>query len=77
MSRPARVLIPIVIAAALGSSLVSAHYYRLGRTLSHYDPRGHLVVAPRVFDSLAPGWQQLGARVASAAPPAEPPARPD
>jgi hypothetical protein len=38
MSRPARVLIPIVIAAALGGSLVSAHYYRLGLALSHYDP---------------------------------------
>jgi hypothetical protein len=61
MSRPARVLIPIMIAAALGGSLVSAHYYRLGLTLSHYDARGHLVVARRVFDSLAPGWQQFGA----------------
>lgn len=30
-------------------------------TLSHYDARGHLLVARRVFDNLTPGWMQLGA----------------
>jgi hypothetical protein len=30
-------------------------------TLSHYDARGHLVVARRIFDSVTPGWQQIGA----------------
>jgi hypothetical protein len=29
--------------------------------LSHYDARAHLVVSRRVFDSLLPGWQQIGA----------------
>ena len=33
----------------------------LGLTLSHYDARGHLVVARRIFDSITPGWQQVGA----------------
>ena len=28
--------------------------------MSHYDARAHLVVARRVFDSLFPGWQQIG-----------------
>ena len=37
------------------------HYHVLGLTLAHYDARAHLVVARRVFDSLTPGWIQLGA----------------
>ena len=41
--------------------LVALHYHRLGLTLSHYDARGHLVVARRIFDSITPGWQQIGA----------------
>jgi hypothetical protein len=39
----------------------AVHYHRLGLTLAHYDARAHLVVARRVFDSLIPGWQQVGA----------------
>jgi len=50
---------------ALGAAVVglvaAAHYWRLGLTLAHYDARAHLVVARRVFDSLTPGWQQVGA----------------
>ncbi len=34
---------------------------RDGLTLTHYDARGHLVVARRIVDSLTPGWQQIGA----------------
>ena len=30
-------------------------------TLSHYDARGHLIVARRIIDSITPGWQQIGA----------------
>jgi hypothetical protein len=30
-------------------------------TLSHYDARGHLIVARRIADSLTPGWRQIGA----------------
>jgi hypothetical protein len=48
------------LAALLGFA-VAAHYQRLGLTLSHYDARGHLVVARRIFDSITPGWQQIGA----------------
>jgi hypothetical protein len=39
----------------------AVHYHRLDLTLAHYDARAHLVVARRVFDSLTPGWQQVGA----------------
>jgi hypothetical protein len=50
-------------AAAVGAWGVAAavHYHRVGLTLAHYDARAHLVVARRVFDSLMPGWQQVGA----------------
>jgi hypothetical protein len=37
------------------------YYHRLGLSLAHYDARAHLVVARRIFDSLIPGWQQVGA----------------
>jgi hypothetical protein len=37
------------------------YFGRVGLTLSHYDARGHLVVARRIFDSITPGWQQIGA----------------
>ena len=47
--------------AALGGTRVALHYHRLGLTLSHYDARGHLVVARRILDSITPGWQQIGA----------------
>jgi len=49
------------IAAAVGGAIVAWRYHRLGLTLTHYDARGHLVVARRVFDSITPGWQQIGA----------------
>ena len=41
--------------------VAAVHYHRLGLTLAHYDARAHLVVARRIFDSLTPGWQQVGA----------------
>src|SRR4051794_34293477 len=47
--------------AAIGGAAVALHYHHLGLTLSHYDARGHLVVARRIFDSITPGWQQIGA----------------
>lgn len=37
------------------------HYAGLELTLSHYDAKGHLVVARRIADSLRPGWWQIGA----------------
>jgi hypothetical protein len=48
-----------VIAAAWGL-LAAIHYHRLALTLAHYDARAHLVVSRRIFDSLMPGWQQVG-----------------
>ena len=48
-------------AAILIGTVAAAHYRRLGLTLSHYDARGHLVVARRIIDSITPGWQQIGA----------------
>src|SRR5436190_13061149 len=41
--------------------IAAVHYWRAGLTLAHYDARAHLVVARRVFDSMTPGWQQVGA----------------
>ncbi|MGH9311730.1 MAG: glycosyltransferase, partial [Vicinamibacterales bacterium] len=48
--------------AALAAGVAAAVFYaRAGLTLSHYDAKGHLVVARRIFDSLLPGWHQIGA----------------
>ena len=54
---------PLAIAAAVALFGIAAaiRYHALGLTLAHYDARAHLVVARRVFDSLTPGWQQVGA----------------
>ena len=58
----ARALVGAVFAAtAAGGAVAALHYHRLGLTLSHYDARGHLVVARRIVDSITPGWQQIGA----------------
>src|SRR3954464_11464504 len=48
-------------AAAVAGALVAWHYHTLGLTLTHYDARGHLIVARRIIDSITPGWQQIGA----------------
>ncbi len=48
-------------AAVVVGTIVAMYYARLGLTLSHYDARGHLIVARRVLDSITPGWQQIGA----------------
>lgn len=48
--------------AALGLGAAVAWWYAsAGLTLSHYDAKGHLVVARRIADSLTPGWVQIGA----------------
>lgn len=49
-----------IAALALGTGAAS-FYFRRGLTLSHYDAKAHLVVARRIFDSLTPGWRQIGA----------------
>jgi hypothetical protein len=57
-----RATLGLVAAAAFGGGVVAAfRYHQLGLTLSHYDARGHLIVARRVVDSITPGWQQIGA----------------
>src|SRR5437016_14003044 len=63
MIRPRRRALVLATAAltACGGGAVSLYYHRLGLTLTHYDARGHLVVARRIFDSITPGWQQIGA----------------
>src|SRR5436190_23128898 len=59
--RAAGVAGAIAVVSAIGGALVAFHYHGLGLTLSHYDARGHLVVSRRIFDSITPGWQQIGA----------------
>jgi len=44
----------------VAGAAAAVHYANAGLTVSHYDARAHLVVARRVFDSLWPGWQQIG-----------------
>ncbi|MEO6223934.1 MAG: hypothetical protein ABIP90_11860 [Vicinamibacterales bacterium] len=48
-----------ILSAGVGVA-AALHYASQGLTLSHYDARGHLVVARRVIDSLTPGWRQIG-----------------
>jgi hypothetical protein len=55
--------VPLVLAGAalvIGAAM-AAHFAWAGLTLSHYDAKGHLVVARRIVDSLTPGWMQIGA----------------
>jgi hypothetical protein len=60
---PSRLRLPFAAGAmATIVGLAAAwHYHQRGLTLSHYDARGHLIVARRIIDSLTPGWQQIGA----------------
>ena len=48
------------LAVAWGTA-AACFYWHLGLTLSHYDAKGHLVVARRILDGLTPGWLQIGA----------------
>ena len=41
--------------------IAASVYWRAGLSLSHYDAKAHLVVARRIFDSLTPSWEQIGA----------------
>jgi hypothetical protein len=58
---PRRSPLAIAAAVALFGIVAAVRCHALGLTLAHYDSRAHLVVARRVFDSLTPGWQQVGA----------------
>ena len=59
--RRSRLPAAVALAAAVFGSLVAWHYHTLGLTLTHYDARGHLIVARRIADSITPGGQQIGA----------------
>ena len=57
-----RAILGLIAAAAFaGGTAAALFYHGLGLTLSHYDSRGHLIVARRIVDSITPGWQQIGA----------------
>jgi hypothetical protein len=60
---PGRRALTLALAAiaSCGGTAVAIRYHVLGLTLTHYDARAHLVVARRIFDSITPGWQQIGA----------------
>lgn len=49
-----------VLAALLGVA-TAWRYTSAGLALSHYDAKAHLVVARRIFDSITPNWEQIGA----------------
>lgn len=51
----------VALATALLGVTAAVLYYQQELTLSHYDAKGHLVVARRIIDSLRPGWWQIGA----------------
>jgi hypothetical protein len=51
----------IALGAGAWGTAAAIHYSRAGLALAHYDARAHLVVSRRIFDSLTPGWQQVGA----------------
>jgi hypothetical protein len=56
-----RLPIALAVLAVAWGVLAASFYWHHGLTLSHYDAKGHLVVARRVMDSLTPGWLQFGA----------------
>jgi hypothetical protein len=58
-----RGFVPLVAAlvALIVGSVATTYYAGHDLTLSHYDAKAHLVVARRIFDSLTPGWRQIGA----------------
>ncbi len=51
----------VTLCAAVAGVAAALYYAHLDLTLSHYDARGHLVVARRTIDGLTPGWRQIGA----------------
>jgi hypothetical protein len=56
-----RFALALGLAGLVIGAAAALFYAHAGLTLSHYDARAHLVVARRIFDSLTPGWQQVGA----------------
>lgn len=56
-----RLALAVGLAVVVWGAIAAWVYHAQGLTLSHYDAKGHLVVARRIFDSLTPGWKQIGA----------------
>lgn len=61
VSRPGFAFLLASFVALILGSVATAYYATQDLTLSHYDAKAHLVVARRIFDSLTPGWRQIGA----------------
>lgn len=60
-AHPAFVPAAAALVALVVGSMAAVHVAGHDLTLSHYDAKAHLVVARRIFDSLTPGWRQIGA----------------
>ena len=54
----ARALAAVASLAGIAAWVV---FLRADLVLSHYDAKAHLVVSRRIFDSITPGWPQVGA----------------
>ncbi len=51
-----------VLAAGFATGVAAfLYYYSNQLTLAHYDAKAHMLVARRIFDSLEPGYAQMGA----------------
>jgi len=49
----------ILLGAVIGLAFF-LFYYSMNLTTAHYDAKAHLLVARRIVDSLAPGYEQIG-----------------
>jgi hypothetical protein len=59
-SREQLIVFGIAAVVLVAGAAAAWHYAALGLALAHWDARAHLVVARRIFDSVTPGWQQVG-----------------
>jgi hypothetical protein len=50
----------VLLAGFLAGISFFIYYYVHGLTLAHYDAKAHLLVARRMFDSIEPGYGQMG-----------------
>jgi hypothetical protein len=50
----------VFLAGLLTGAAFFIYYYLQGLTVAHYDAKAHLLVARRMFDSLEPGYGQMG-----------------
>ncbi len=50
----------VLLAGFVTGAACFAYYYANGLTTAHYDAKAHLLVARRMVDAIAPGYEQLG-----------------